>query len=333
MAELINPDNYQDFTLEMLKTPDGISKLNAILKLLAQNISSDTESVKVYQGIGTPEGSVAAGVGSLYMRTDGGSDTSVYRKESGSGNTGWVAVTAPAALPLSLANGGTGVALADPNADRIIFWDDSAGQTTFLTPGTGLTISGTTITSGFQDYAAGTYRVLGPSKWSTIGTTATYTKILEYIVPRAGTLTIKFWLMNDNAGQPGLAKIYRNGSAVGTEQSSSSGTAEQFSEDIAGWSSGDLLQLYVKSNNGNSQGAGFLEAFSSIPTIEGANTLGGFLESGGVTVYSGATSPTGFLNAGTINNTGNVGDLYMNTGGGASTTLYVKTAATTWTAK
>lgn len=36
-------------------------------------------------------------------------------------------------------------ALADPNADRILFWDDSAGAYVYLTPGTGLTITGTTI--------------------------------------------------------------------------------------------------------------------------------------------------------------------------------------------
>jgi hypothetical protein len=48
---------------------------------------------------------------------------------------------------LPLANGGTGAALTDPNADRILFWDDSAGAMTFLTAGTGLSISGTTITA------------------------------------------------------------------------------------------------------------------------------------------------------------------------------------------
>lgn len=36
-------------------------------------------------------------------------------------------------------------ALADPNADRILFWDDSAGAYKLLAPGTGLTITGTTI--------------------------------------------------------------------------------------------------------------------------------------------------------------------------------------------
>lgn len=35
--------------------------------------------------------------------------------------------------------------LADPNADRILFWDDSAGGYAYLTPGTGLSISGTTL--------------------------------------------------------------------------------------------------------------------------------------------------------------------------------------------
>jgi len=36
-------------------------------------------------------------------------------------------------------------ALTDPAADRILFWDDSAGQMQWLTAGTNLTITGTTI--------------------------------------------------------------------------------------------------------------------------------------------------------------------------------------------
>jgi len=46
---------------------------------------------------------------------------------------------------LAIANGGTGAALADPGADRIMFWDDSAGAVTWLTAGTGLSISTTTL--------------------------------------------------------------------------------------------------------------------------------------------------------------------------------------------
>lgn len=46
---------------------------------------------------------------------------------------------------LSLARGGTGANLSDPNADRILFWDDSLGAVTWLEAGTGLSISGTTL--------------------------------------------------------------------------------------------------------------------------------------------------------------------------------------------
>ncbi len=42
-------------------------------------------------GTGSPEGVVIAGVGSLYLRTDGGPVTSLYVKESGTEATGWVA--------------------------------------------------------------------------------------------------------------------------------------------------------------------------------------------------------------------------------------------------
>jgi hypothetical protein len=48
---------------------------------------------------------------------------------------------------VALADGGTGASLTDPNADRIMFWDDSAGQVTWLTAGSGLTITDTTITA------------------------------------------------------------------------------------------------------------------------------------------------------------------------------------------
>jgi len=40
-------------------------------------------------GTGTPEGVVVAVPGSQYIRTDGGTNTSFYVKQSGTGNTGW----------------------------------------------------------------------------------------------------------------------------------------------------------------------------------------------------------------------------------------------------
>ena len=46
---------------------------------------------------------------------------------------------------LALADGGTGSSLADPGADRLMFWDDSAGFVAWLTLGTNLSITGTTL--------------------------------------------------------------------------------------------------------------------------------------------------------------------------------------------
>ena len=42
-------------------------------------------------GTGTPEGVVTAPVGSLFTRTDGGAGTTLYVKQTGTGNTGWAA--------------------------------------------------------------------------------------------------------------------------------------------------------------------------------------------------------------------------------------------------
>ena len=42
-------------------------------------------------GSGSPEGAITANIGAMYTRTDGGTGTTLYVKESGTGNTGWVA--------------------------------------------------------------------------------------------------------------------------------------------------------------------------------------------------------------------------------------------------
>jgi hypothetical protein len=52
---------------------------------------NDTKTVGLLVGTGSPEGAVTASVGSTFSRTDGGAGTSFYVKESGSGNTGWIA--------------------------------------------------------------------------------------------------------------------------------------------------------------------------------------------------------------------------------------------------
>jgi len=55
---------------------------------------------------------------------------------------------------LALADGGTGASLADPNDDRIMFWDDSAGAVTWLDISTGLAISTTNLSIDISNMTA-----------------------------------------------------------------------------------------------------------------------------------------------------------------------------------
>ena len=62
-----------------------------LVQFQAEKILFDGGSVFVMAGNGTPEGVVTANVGSLFLRQNGGAGTTLYVKESGAGNTGWVA--------------------------------------------------------------------------------------------------------------------------------------------------------------------------------------------------------------------------------------------------
>jgi len=56
---------------------------------LAFHMNSVTTSFNT--GVGSPEGVVTAGPGALYTNTSGGASTTLYVKESGVGDTGWIA--------------------------------------------------------------------------------------------------------------------------------------------------------------------------------------------------------------------------------------------------
>ena len=57
----------------------------------AATVNLNVTNVSLRAGSGSPEGAVTGAVGSLWVRTDGGTSTTLYVKETGSGNTGWVA--------------------------------------------------------------------------------------------------------------------------------------------------------------------------------------------------------------------------------------------------
>ena len=58
---------------------------------IARGLGAAAPDILFLIGAGSPEGVVTAGIGSIYQRTNGGANTSMYVKESGTGNTGWVA--------------------------------------------------------------------------------------------------------------------------------------------------------------------------------------------------------------------------------------------------
>jgi len=79
---------------------------------------------------------------------------------------------------LPMANGGLAYGLTDPNADRILFWDDSAGHYDYLTAGSGLTITTTTIT---PDTASTSQP--GIAEAATVAETETGTDAARYVTP------------------------------------------------------------------------------------------------------------------------------------------------------
>jgi hypothetical protein len=64
--------------------------LNAVYVPAGNYLRMSGGASSVFAGTGSPEGVLAAPVGSLYLRSDGGAATTLYVKESGAGATGWV---------------------------------------------------------------------------------------------------------------------------------------------------------------------------------------------------------------------------------------------------
>ena len=114
-------------------------------------------------------------------------------------------------IPLN--KGGTGVALTDPNADRIMFWDDSAGSVTWLTMGTNLTITGTTLdAAGGGGNSFQTIAISGQSDVVADSSTDTLTLVAGTnitLTTNAGTDTITIDAASGGAGafDYGLAAI------------------------------------------------------------------------------------------------------------------------------
>jgi hypothetical protein len=82
--------DYSAFFIKGSNGNAGIGRTDVPEKLsISGNI--DLNGVKIITGNGVPEGSGTAPIGSMYLRKDGGAGSTLYIKESGTGNTGWAA--------------------------------------------------------------------------------------------------------------------------------------------------------------------------------------------------------------------------------------------------
>lgn len=149
-------------------------------------------------------------------------------------------------------NTGTGFWMGyDSGAWKFSIGDASGNLMTF--DGTTFTTAGSAF--GGEDtrtFAAGTKVVAASARAGRIyaaGGTPAYYKTKAVRMARAGTVTVSFALGNFNATGTVYGKIYKNGTAVGTERtrSGSVGWTTQTSENVT-IAAGDTLELWVKAD-------------------------------------------------------------------------------------
>lgn len=103
-------------------------------------------------------------------------------------------------IPVPLEYGGTGASLADPNADRLLFWDDSFGAVTWLAPGSTLSVTGTTFDISTAYVGQASITTLG-----TIGTGVWQGSVINPAYLGVGSNTSALFLRGDGVWTSTLA--------------------------------------------------------------------------------------------------------------------------------
>lgn len=118
-----------------IRGDQGASGAGAGDMVSTQNLNDVSSKPTAFANIKQPATDIASGVLEIATNTeaDAGVDTGRALVPSN------LPTAVPAHSPLGLGD------LVDPAADRLLFWDDSANKLEWLTLGTGLTITGTTI--------------------------------------------------------------------------------------------------------------------------------------------------------------------------------------------
>jgi len=114
-------DGFVEMTPQKLQTHEGVADLNRMINALFDNMGGDGDTRRVYSGVGPPLNVVSAGVGSIYMRTDGAAGTSIYIKESGTDATGWTTAVKPN-ISFSVHKDGTDQTAVVSGANTKVTW-------------------------------------------------------------------------------------------------------------------------------------------------------------------------------------------------------------------
>lgn len=117
-------------------------------------LGASGSAVQLLAGSGSPEGSVTAPVGSVYLRTDSGA---LYVKASGSGNTGWTTASFGSQTANTVFAGPTNGSAAAPTFRALVYADLPSGSGTWSATPTisgAVTLSSTLGVTGVATFAS-----------------------------------------------------------------------------------------------------------------------------------------------------------------------------------
>ena len=96
--------------------------------------------------------------------------------------------------------------------------------------------------------ASGTTFTLASAATERSTTSTSYVKMKEFVAAQNGTVTVYFEIKTSNYGASVYGRIYKNGTAYGTERSTTSTSYDNYSENLT-FAAGDLIQIYLRTDN------------------------------------------------------------------------------------
>jgi len=107
--------------------------------------------------------------------------------------------------------------------------------------------------------------LLSSNDTENISTSPTYVKfntiILGNFIQGTKTIRIKFDLKISTGSDTAYGQIYKNGVALGTQQTTSSTSYVTFSEDISGWAANNTIELWIHSGTGYTVSVRYLRMY------------------------------------------------------------------------